>query len=126
MLFIGISYYSPKNSTTASGSAAPSPVSKIPLSSTSSSASSRPSSQMSGKIFSSALPVAGSNIANRKASSPALNGGNLQGQVAGSEMRPGSYAAPPNTIGLPSVPSPLPSSSSTSSSKFGKIHQING
>ena len=118
-------YYSPKHSTTTSGSVVPSPISKIPLSSTSSSASSRPSSQMSGKMFPSSTPVAGSNTTTRKSSSPTTNGGNLQTQVAGSEMRPGSYAAPPNTIGLPSVPSPLPSSSSTSSSKSqnSKIQQ---
>ena len=72
---------------------------------------------MSGKVLASGIPTAGSNIATRKTSSPGQNGINLQNQVAGSEVRPGSFAAPPNTIGLPSVPSPLPSSSSTSSSK---------
>ena len=83
---------------------------------------------MSGKTFSSAIPVPGHAIANRKTSSPAQNGGSLQSQAAGSEIRPGSYAAPPNTIGLPSVPSPLPSSSSTSSSKSqnSKISQNQG
>ena len=110
-------YFSPKSSVIGQGSAVSSPVSKIPLSSTSSSASSRPSSQMSGKVIPSGIPSAGSNLSGRKTSSPGQNGSNLQHQAAGSEVRPGSFAAPPNTVGLPSVPSPLPSSSSTSSSK---------
>jgi len=74
---------------------------------------------MSGKIFPSSIPAVGSSVITRKSSSPSnANTGNIQNQVSGSEVRPGSYAAPPNTIGLPTTPSPLPStSSSTSSSK---------
>merc|ERR1719361_385703 len=70
---------SPKHSTaTSSTSAAPSPVSKIPLSSTSSSASSRPSSQMSGKMFPSSIPAVGSSLVTRKSSSPSnANTGNI-------------------------------------------------
>ena len=118
-------FYSPKNSVIGTGSAVPSPVSKIPLSSTSSSASSRPSSQMSGKVMTSGIPTAGNTSSIRKTSSPGQNGNNLQHQAAGSEVRPGSFAAPPNTVGLPSVPSPLPSSSSTSSSKSQNSKVLN-
>ena len=80
---------------------------------------------MSGKMFPSTIPTVGNNLVTRKTSSPSnANTGSIQNQLAGSEVRPGSYAAPPNTLGLPTTPSPLPSTSSSTSSSKSQASKI--